>query len=317
MDVETTQKAAACYVGTIDKARAYDIWRSLNLAAMPDHVGKVLVRCAVERSIPATARAMQRIGHTTVDGIVGPITTAGFLEHVGVMLPEAADLEAAMLAQISTRPEAALIDIALLRVVMKGATGARLAACVTPLRQAAGEFDITSPMRVAAWLATICEESGSLMHTAEDMRYSAARAHEIFSGIFPTVESAVPYCDGIGERLANKVYANRLGNGDERSGDGWRCRGSGFIQLTGRANIWPCLEAFGSVDPAWLQTPEGASLSAGWYWGTHGINRHADLGDFKACTVAVNPARVGWENRVAHYNRARSYFGLRPYYPPE
>src|SRR6266481_4067159 len=119
-----------------------------------------------------------------------------------------------------------------------------VAAWVAPLNSALSRFDITDRRRAAAFLAQVAHESSELTHLIENLSYSAARLIQVWPRRFPTLKKARTY-ERNPEKLANYVYASRLGNGDEASGDGWRYRGRGLIQLTGRSNYASCSTATG------------------------------------------------------------------------
>lgn len=153
---------------------------------------------------------------------------------------------------------------------------------------------ITTPRRVAALLGQCAIEAGpAFAELAENMNYSnAARLVDIFPTRFRTAAEAQPYCHNP-EGLANRVYAFKLGNGDEDSGDGWAFRGAGLLQLTGRENIGRFAVASGrslsaEQAAAWLRTPEGAAVGAVWYWTTHSLNDLADTWALDAITLKIN-----------------------------
>lgn len=169
------------------------------------------------------------------------------------------------------------------------------------------EFDINSPARQASWLAQVGHESAHLACVEERLNYSADRLMVVWKSRFPDLASATPYARNP-ERLANKVYAGRMGNGNEASGDGWRHRGAGFIQLTGKENQTLCADFF-DIPVAevgdWLRQPEGACRSAGWFWATHGLNTLADKGDQVGITRRINGGIVGLADRLALFETAK------------
>ena len=123
---------------------------------------------------------------------------------------------------------------------------------------------------------------------------------------FPTLESAQPYARNE-KALANKVYANRMGNRDESSGDGARFCGRGCIQLTGSSAYYQAGKALGVdlwADPTIVATPEYAALTAGWFWSTHKCNELAEAGDWVQLTKVINGGTVGLDDRVKHINEA-------------
>ena len=132
--------------------------------------------------------------------------------------------------------------------------------------------------RVAAFLAQIAHESQELNRLVENLNYSAAALMSTWPKRFPTLADAEPYARQP-ERIANRAYANRLGNGAEQSGDGWRYRGRGIIQVTGRGNyheIGAALALPLDVQPELLEQPANAALSASWFWKSHLLNPLAD-----------------------------------------
>jgi putative chitinase len=183
------------------------------------------------------------------------------------------------------------------------------------LSLATDQFDITSPARVAAFLAQIAEESNALRQLVEDLDYSTIRLMEVWPNRFATAAAAAPYAH-LPQKLANHVYAARLGNGDEASGDGWRYRGRGLLQITGRANYQIVSGALnhGFVDnPDDLGTVSWAALAAAHYWRSHGLNVLADLGtdaSFIAITRAINGGEAGLDSRRLYWTRARAALGI-------
>jgi putative chitinase len=158
-------------------------------------------------------------------------------------------------------------------------------------------------------LAQVLHETGGLKHLTEGMRYSPERLMAVWPSRFPTVERARAAA-ALGEPgLAELVYGGRLGNGPQGSGDGWRYRGRGAIQLTGKANYQAYASASG-VDvvrhPELLSEPEVAADAAAWYWSHRGITPHAERDDLEAVTRAVNGGLNGLADRRAWLLRLRS-----------
>ena len=172
-------------------------------------------------------------------------------------------------------------------------------------------YDINTPQRVAAFLAQCGHESGGWTVFEENLNYSAQGLNSIFKKYFPTIESATPYARQP-EKIANRVYANRMGNGPEESGDGWKFACKGLIQLTGRTNYtWFAASLEISVEEAseYLQTFEGAAQSACWFWENNNLNRFADVGDIKGMTKVINGGYIGLEDREKHYQHALHVMG--------
>jgi Predicted chitinase len=167
------------------------------------------------------------------------------------------------------------------------------------------EFEINTPLRQAAFLAQVFHESGNLGRLDENLNYSAQGLMRTWASRFDAA-TAEKYAHKP-EMIANKVYANRMGNRDEASGDGWKYRGAGLIQLTGKNNQFACAMHIG-YDPTqigiYLRTEEGACRSAGWFWQQVGANTYADKGDIDGVSDVVNigrkTAKVGDSIGYAH-----------------
>jgi putative chitinase len=171
-------------------------------------------------------------------------------------------------------------------------------------------YEINTPKRVAAFLAQCGHESGGWTVFEENLNYSAQGLNGIFKKYFPTLESATPYARQP-EKIANKVYANRMGNGPESSGDGWKYRGRGPIQLTGKDNYRMfAQEMFDDwqnlfENPDWVTADRDfALMSAIWFWNKNKLNVQADAGDIKLMTKKINGGYIGLEDRIKHYNEA-------------
>ena len=173
------------------------------------------------------------------------------------------------------------------------------------------EYEITTPQRVAAFLAQCAHESGGFVFLKENLNYKAASLRRVFPKYFPDDAIAAQYA-GKGEMIANRVYANRMGNGDEASGDGFRYCGRGLIQLTGKNNYTffaGSLEIPVEEASEYLQTFEGAVQSACFFWEQNKLNQWADAGDILTLTKRINGGTIGLEDRVKHYNHALHIFG--------
>ena len=173
------------------------------------------------------------------------------------------------------------------------------------------EFEIDTPGRIAAFLAQAAHESGNFRAVHENLNYKAEGLTKIFHKYFPDMDTANEYARQP-EKIANRVYGNRMGNGDEASGDGWRYCGRGLIQLTGKDNYSACgteLEVDLHENPEYLETPEGAARSAAWFWWSRDLNVLADEKDIKAITKKINGGYIGLEDREKHYNHALSVLG--------
>ncbi|MQA39966.1 glycoside hydrolase family 19 protein [Rugamonas aquatica] len=183
---------------------------------------------------------------------------------------------------------------------------------IEPVRQAMDEWEINTDARVAAFLAQVIHESASFNQLAENLNYTAIRLCKVWPKRFETIEAAQPFANNP-ERLANLVYASRMGNGDERSGDGYRYRGRGLIQLTGRENYTRCGLAIRQdllATPDLLLQPAAASRSAAWFWKSHGLNELADprpdgdaVTDFGRITKIINGGDHGLQARIVLWQR--------------
>jgi putative chitinase len=171
-------------------------------------------------------------------------------------------------------------------------------------------YNINTPARVASFLAQCGHESGGWTVFEENMYYSAQGLTKIFPKYFPTIESAAVFAKKP-EMIANNIYANRMGNGAPESGDGYRFRGRGPIQLTGRSNYTAfakeMFEDWQNVvdNPDWVTADRDfALMSAIWFWNKNGLNKEADAGDIKTMTRKINGGYIGLEDRIKHYNEA-------------
>ena len=183
-----------------------------------------------------------------------------------------------------------------------------------PLNSAMARFAIDSPERVAAFLAQVGHESGQMARLSENLNYSAARLMKVWPARFPTLELARQY-ERNPQKLANRVYASRLGNGNEASGDGWSFRGRGLIQLTGRGNYRAAAKGIDlplEEQPDLLLQSGPAALAAAWFWQNHGLNELADdksddndNEDFITITRRINGGTMGLKERLALWEMAK------------
>lgn len=173
------------------------------------------------------------------------------------------------------------------------------------------DYGIDTPQRVAAFLAQCAHESGNFVFLKENLNYKWASLRKVFPKYFPTDELAQQY-EKQPEKIANKIYGNRMGNGDESSGDGFRYCGRGLIQLTGKNNYTAFAESIETpVEeiPTYLETFEGAVQSACWFWETNNLNQYADNNDILTMTKRINGGTIGLEDRMKHYAHALEVFG--------
>jgi putative chitinase len=191
-----------------------------------------------------------------------------------------------------------------LREILKGAP--HVDQWFLALQEILPDYEIDTPARVAAFLGQTAHESGGYRALRENLNYSAKGLNTTFKKYFPTIESAAGY-ERQPEKIANKIYANRMGNGDERSGDGFRYRGRGLIQLTGKTNYQNFAdsieETMEDVVP-FLETYEGAVQSACWFWESNNLNVQADAGDIKLMTRKINGGYIGLDDRIHHIEHA-------------
>jgi len=188
----------------------------------------------------------------------------------------------------------------------------------SPLVSAMTEWSIDSPQRVAAFIAQVAHESKDFTRLEENLNYSAKRLCAVWPARFPTLRAAQPYVMN-SEKLANRVYSGRLGNGNASSGDGWRYRGRGLIQITGKSNYAACKKAL-DIDvtgsPELLLECEAATRSAAWFWSSRGLNELADHSpgdddesDFVRITTIINGGKAGLAERLEYWASARETLG--------
>ena len=181
---------------------------------------------------------------------------------------------------------------------------------IEPLNTVAEYYEMNvNPARLAGFLAQTAHESGGYNFIKENLNYSSNGLRGTFGKYFPNDDIANQYAKKP-EKIANRVYANRMKNGDESSGDGYRFRGRGLIQLTGRDNYTKFANDLGmSLEDtvAYLETPNGAVASAGWFWENNKLNQYCDSGDFVTLTKRINGGTIGIEDRKHHFELAMHY----------
>jgi len=183
------------------------------------------------------------------------------------------------------------------------------------LSQLLPDYEINTAQRIAAFVAQCSHESAGFTALKENLNYKAATLRNIFPKYFPTDDLANAYANmpNKQEAIANRVYASRMGNGDEHSGDGYRYCGRGLIQLTGKSNYQSfadSLEMNVEDVPEYLATFEGAAQSACWFWETNNLNQWADKGDILTLTKRINGGTIGLEDRIKHYEHALHVLGV-------
>ena len=176
------------------------------------------------------------------------------------------------------------------------------------------DYEINTPKRIAAFIAQCAHESGGFTALKENLNYKPATLRKLFGKYFPTDALAEEYCSKPNKQaaIANRVYASRMGNGDEASGDGYKYCGRGLIQLTGKSNyvaFADSLEISPEEASEYLATFEGAAQSACWFWETNNLNQFADKGDILTMTKRINGGTIGLEDRIKHYEHALHVIG--------
>jgi len=197
-----------------------------------------------------------------------------------------------------------MITVQLLQQVCPKTKSSVLELYATPLQETAEYYDMYQNInRVAAFVAQTAHESGAFNFVKENLNYSAPGLMKTFHKYFSDEATANTYAKQP-EKIANRVYANRMGNGDESSGDGYRFCGRGLIQLTGRINYTKFASDLGiSIDDcvAYMETPAGAVSSAGWFWDNNNLNQYCDSNDFVTLTKRINGGTIGLEERQKNY----------------
>jgi putative chitinase len=273
----------------------------LKLGSEGEDVKKLQVKLGIEAigkfgpKTDAAVKAWQSANGLTADGIVGDGTWA---KMFGGATPVAA-APAAPIANSST------LKLANLKGHIPDAV-------IAMIPDTAAKFGINTPLRLAHFLAQCGHESGGFRATQENLNYSAQGLNGIFKKYFPTAAAAAAYARQP-QKIASKVYANRMGNGSEASGEGYKFRGRGYIQLTGKENY----TAFGkSIGEDILSNPDVVSskyalLSAAWFFSKNGLHKMADSGASDAVvtqiTKRVNGGTIGLPDRIKHF---KEYYKL-------
>lgn len=177
-----------------------------------------------------------------------------------------------------------------------------------PLAEVFHRYEINTPIRQAAFIGQCAHESANFKVLEENLNYSAEALMRVWPGRFPTREIADQYARNP-EKIANKVYAGRMGNGNEESGEGWLYHGRGLIQLTGKDNYMLASDALQQdfiYSPDLVLAPRWAALTAGWYWNKRQLNKEADAKDFAGMTKKINGGTIGLDDRIAHIQQAQA-----------
>ncbi|MCP5052965.1 MAG: LysM peptidoglycan-binding domain-containing protein [bacterium] len=196
-----------------------------------------------------------------------------------------------------------------LHKIVPGASRENIEKYLEPLNQGMPKLGIDTPLRQAHFIAQVAHESGNFRYSKENLNYSAEALRKVFGKYFPSDELAQEYARKP-EKIASRVYGNRMGNGDEASGDGWKYRGRGLIQLTGCDNYRQCSEATGlklleNPDQV-VENPDVSVAVAGWFWNSRKLNQWADQDDVKTITKRINGGYHGLEDRTEIHKRAKS-----------
>ena len=184
---------------------------------------------------------------------------------------------------------------------------------VNAINETCEEFAIDSPYRIAGFVSNVAHESAGFKFVKENLNYSAASLMRVWSSRFPTVEIAQRYAMQP-EKIANRAYADRMGNGDEASGDGAKFLGRGLIQLTGKNNYVAYSMACDNealTKPEIVEQPKYAAESAGWFWSVNRLNQLADAQDITGMCRRINGGLNGLDDRQMKYAQIMSYFESR------
>lgn len=178
------------------------------------------------------------------------------------------------------------------------------------LNETCEEFAIDTPYRIAGFISNVAHESGGFKFVSENLNYSAASLMRVWPSRFPTLEIAQRYAMNP-EKIANRAYADRMGNRDEASGDGWKYRGRGLIQLTGKNNYVAYSLACDNEalqKPDIVAEPKYAAESAGWFWNVNKLNTLADAQDVVGMCKRINGGLNGLDDRQMKYAKVMEYF---------
>ncbi len=276
----------------------------LKLGSEGEDVKKLQIKLGVDPigkfgpKTDAAVKAWQAANGLAADGVVGPATWAKLMGE---------SVQSAPVVITEPAPVASVGGLKLEKL-----KGHIPDAVIAQIPDTASKFNINTPLRLAHFLAQCGHESGGFRVTQENLNYSAKGLMGIFKKYFPTQQLAEAY-QRQPQKIANKVYASRMDNGNEASGDGFKFRGRGYIQLTGRANY----TAFGkAINEDIANNPDVVSgkyalLSAAWFWSKNGLNALADGGAsdqvVTSITKRVNGGTIGLPDRIKHF---KEYYHL-------
>ena len=177
---------------------------------------------------------------------------------------------------------------------------------VDALNETFSRFNINTNNQKAMFIGQCSHECGNFRLLEENLNYRAETLMKLWPKRFPTLEFAKQY-EKNPKKIANSVYANRMGNRDEASGDGYRFRGRGALQCTGHSTYFHAGKALGVdfvMQPDLVATPKYAALTAGWFWETHKLNPPSDALDFVKVTKIINGGTIGLDDRIKHVQQA-------------
>lgn len=251
---------------------------------------------------PGTERAVkqfQQDNNLTADGVAGNDTYAALNQFV-VSTPTPTLTEG-------------VLTVENLKIIAPHVKVINLNRYTSPLNSITKTYEINTALRLAHFIAQVGHESNSFNSDTENLNYGAPGLRNTFSRYFTTDELAMQY-KRKPEMIANRVYANRLGNGDEASGDGWKYRGRGLIQLTGKENYQ---KFSNTVTEDIVNTPDLlasdstlAVKAACWFWNSRNLNRYADEDDVRQITKRINGGYNGLDDRIEFLKRAKHTFGI-------
>lgn len=264
---------------------------SIQTALNEKGFGPLVVDGNIGDKTVAAIRKFQEANGLVADGVPGPRTRAKLFGDEAPADP------------VTPAGGLGFINSVVIRKVAPSAR-ADLVLEITSRPQDLAAVGIDSRLVFAHFLSEVCIETGGLKSISEDLNYSAERLHDVFRKRFPTVASAVPYAHNP-EKLANHVYGGRLGN--NQPGDGWRYRGGGLLQNTGRENF---RKAGHEDDPESLREPGPALSAALSYWGQHHISVIARRDDVVAVRLAINGGDNGLDDTKVYLRRAKSALGI-------
>jgi putative chitinase len=182
---------------------------------------------------------------------------------------------------------------------------------VDALNETFSRFNLTSNNQKAMFIGQCSHECGNFRLLEENLNYRAETLMKLWPKRFPSLEFAKQY-EKNPKKIANSVYANRMGNRDEASGDGYRFRGRGALQCTGHSTYFHAGKALGVnfvMQPDLVATPKYAALTAGWFWETHKLNPPSDALDYQKVTRIINGGTIGLDDRIKHVQQALAVLG--------